>query len=101
MKFYSDITKKLYDDQKELLKDEEEVVKKQEAEEAKKKELAETRAARAKEIEEAYKAVIEAENRYADLKNQFIEDYGSFHMSFSTKSPIKNVDDVFNLLFSL
>ena len=101
MKFYSDVTKKLYDSEKQLLEAEDKVLKAQKEEEARKKQLADTRAARAKEIEEAYKAVIEAENHYADLKNKFIEDYGSFHMSFSTKTPLKTADDIFNLLFNL
>lgn len=99
MKYYSDVTKKLYDDEKTALKAEEKFLANQRAEEAKKKELSETRAKRAKEIEDAYKAVLEANNKYIELKNKFIDDYGSFHMSFSTKTPVTTVEDLFNLLF--
>ena len=105
MKFYSDITKKLYDTSEALKKDEEaftntEAEKK--AEEAKK---SAERAVRAKEVEDAYKAEVEAHAKYIKLSNQFVDDYGSFHMSYTTSTPEVEVyspytlfDTLFNLL---
>ena len=72
------------------------------AEEAKK---SAERAARAKEVEDAYKAEVEAHAKYIKLRNQFVDDYGSFHMSYTTSTPEVEVyspytlfDTLFNLL---
>lgn len=100
MKYYSDVTKKLYDEQAALVEDEAKELKKQsEAEE-----LAKQRKARAKEIEDAFKAVVDAQAHYTELKNKFIEDYGSYHMSLSNKVPVKTAKDfdkLIDLLFNL
>ena len=97
MKYYSDVTKKLYDTERELVAAEANVIKAQAAEEEKKK----ARAARAKEVEEAYKAVIAAQQHYAELKNKFIDDYGSFHMSLTQKTPVTTAQDVNRLIDAL
>ena len=69
----------------------------------------------AHEIEEAYKSYLDilektnkeladyyssvkkkqddAYNKFVDLKNKFIEDYGSFHMTFVDKEPKVDTDD--------
>lgn len=93
MKYYSELLKKTYDSEKDCLKAEKEYNEKLEAEEKRKKELTENRKARAKEVEEAYKAVCEAQKHYNELRNQFVRDYGSFHMTFSSD------DDNWNTLF--
>ena len=62
------------------------------AKEAKKKELSDARKNRAKEVEDAYKARLEADKVYREKLNKFINDYGSFHMTFDTE-----VEDSFNL----
>lgn len=80
-RFYSNLTKKLYNSKEEAEKAED-VVKKQTAVEQKKKE---ERSNRAKEVEEAYKKVLEDRKHYVDLKNKFIQDYGSFHMTYTDK----------------
>lgn len=77
MKIYSEITRQEYPTVEACLADEEAFKKKQEIEEAKRKELAEARKARAKEVEDAYKHANE-------LLNEFVKDYGSFHMSINT-----------------
>ena len=46
-----------------------------------KQKMQEQRSARAKEVEEAYKTAKEANERANALMEQFIADYGSFHMT--------------------
>lgn len=100
MKFYSDVTKKLYDTQDALASAEALVLKeKVEAEEKEQK-----RGERAKEVEAAYKAVLEAQAKYTELKNKFIDDYGGFHMTATHKGPVWSAADINNwidLLFNL
>ena len=107
MKFYSEKTKKFYDTAEDCQNDESALVKKQAEEELRQKKLKEERAGRAKEVEEAYKAIFDAKLRYNELKNKFIEDYGSFHQSFNLKTELpKNFSigdwsDLFNLVFDI
>lgn len=91
-KFYSELTKKLYDTQEEAEKEEKALEAKNRLELKKKEE----KTARAKEIEEAYKKCVEANQQYVKLKNAFIKDYGSFHMTYTDKTP-KVLEDPFTL----
>ena len=93
MKYYSETLNKVFENEKDCLNAEKEYKAKVEAEEKHKKELADSRKIRAKEVEDAYKAVIDAQKHYYELKNQFVKDFGSFHMTFSTT-------DDFHSLFS-
>ena len=88
MKYYSEITKKLYDS-KEQLTEAEEKMRAEDAEKkaAKEKQRAE-RAARAKEVDEALKASVDAHNKYIELRNKFIADYGYYHCSYTETSPL-------------
>lgn len=79
MKYYSDETKKLYDTEEALKAAEKEVI---EARKEKEK-LKQQRSARAKEVEDAFKAVEQAQAHAYELLNAFTKDYGSFHMSWS------------------
>lgn len=92
MLYYSKKTKKLYETVEEL--EAAEKAYDEERAEAEKK-VAEKKD-RAKAIEEAYKhaqevrkaaaeMIKEADKKYYDLRNAFIKDYGSFHMSYSEK----------------
>lgn len=92
MKFYSEKLNKMFDTQELCAQAESEHDKALEVAEAKKKALAEERATRAKEIEELYKAAIEAKKAYDEKLRAFLKDYGSFHATF------KNVDPFFSLL---
>jgi uncharacterized membrane protein len=67
MKYYSEQTKKLYDSPEELAKAEKDFEEKKAAE-LKKKEARETRA---KEVADAY-------NKYVELFNAFVKDYGYY-----------------------
>ena len=74
MKYYSELVKKNFDSEQECLDAE----KKYEEEHAKELALKEERAARAKEVNEAYK-------KYLELRAKFLEDYKSFHMTLTEK----------------
>ena len=93
MKYYSETLNKVFENEKDCLNAEKEYEAKVEEEEKRKKELADSRKVRAKEVEDAYKAIIDAQKHYNNLKNKFVEDFGSFHMTFSTT-------DDFHSLFS-
>lgn len=93
MKYYSETLNKVFENENECLNAEKEYKAKVEEEEKRKKELADSRKIRAKEVEDAYKAIIDAQKHYNELKNKFVEDFGSFHMTFSTT-------DDFHSLFS-
>lgn len=93
MKYYSETLNKVFENEKDCLDAEKEYQAKVEEEEKRKKELADSRKIRAKEVEDAYKAIIDAQKHYNELKNKFVEDFGSFHMTFSTT-------DDFHSLFS-
>lgn len=87
MKYYSETLKRTYDSEKECLKAEEEYSRALAEKEAKAKELSETRKARAKEVEDAYKAAADANNKYIELRNAFLRDYHSFHMTITDPAP--------------
>ena len=97
MRILSEKTKKEYATVEECLADE----AKYDAMVAKKKEEAEKKAAerkeRAKEVEEAYKAAREAEKHYVELRNKFVKDYGSFHMTYHTTEKPLTFEDIFKM----
>lgn len=66
---------------------------------AKQEELAAARKARAKEVEDAFKAIVDAQKHYNEVKNAFLKDYGSFHMTLHTGDG--NPFDLFSSFFNL
>jgi len=82
MKFYSEKLDKLFDDEKALTKAEDEYDVRVAAEKAHAEQLAKTRKDRAKAIEESYKKVEDARKEYNKLVEEFVRDYGSFHMTY-------------------
>ena len=78
MKYYSDKTKKLYETVEDLTKAEK-AYDEVHAAELKK---AEEKRRRAEEIKAARKVLIDAQNAYSKLMNQFIKDYGSYHETY-------------------
>jgi len=93
MKYYSEKVKKLFDSEKEL----ETAEKEFDAKELEEKKKLEAKKARATEVEDAYKHSIEvrkeaqklideADNAYYDLRDAFVKDYGSFHMTYKDSS---------------
>ena len=67
----------------------------EEIEAAVKKAMKEKRAARAKEIDEAFKEIRVAQDKYNDLVKKFIKDYGSYHSTYTSSD---DMPDVFELL---
>lgn len=67
-------------------------------EKKKKEELVTARKARAAEVEDAYKAVCDAQRAYREKLDNFIKDYGSFHMTVRTgeNNPFNLFDRFFN-----
>lgn len=92
MKFYSEKLNKVYDTEQACVEAESAHDKAIAEAEAKKKALVEERATRAKEVEDLYKAAVEAKKAYDEKLREFLKDYGSFHATF------KNVDPFFTLL---
>ena len=93
MKYFSEKTKKTYDTEEACLAAEKEL----DEAAAKKEELLAKRKERAAEIEEAYKAVLEASKIYRAKLNEFVKDYGSFHMTLRTGEG--NPFDLFDRFF--
>ncbi len=97
MKYFSEKTNKTYDTEKACLDAEMEFDEAAAKERMKKEKLAEERKARANEVEEAYKAVLEASKLYREKLNAFVKDYGSFHMTLRTGDG--NPFDLFDKFF--
>ena len=76
-KYWNEYTNEVFDTEQEALKSEQKYL---DAQEAKKKKDSE-RAARAKEVEDAMKAVIEAKKHYNKVLKAFCKDYNYYHFS--------------------
>ena len=100
MKILSEKTKKFYDTVEECVEAEAAWDAEQAKIEAEKRVLAETRKDRAKEVEDAYRKAREAEKEFIKLRNAFVKDYGSFHMTVRNTEAIPSfMDDLFNMFF--
>lgn len=96
MKYYSETLNKVFENEKDCLNAEKEYEAKVEEEEKRKKELADSRKVRAKEVEDAYKAIIDAQKHYNELLTNFCKEYGSFHCTITDEDFPTNV--LFNFL---
>ena len=101
MKILSEKTNKYYATVDECLAAEkafDEAAAKKKAEEEK---LNATRKERANEVENAYKASIEANKHYRELLDAFIKDYGNFHMTVHTGNlnPFDSFSHFFDTFF--
>lgn len=100
MKIYSEKTNKEYKSVDECLAAEAEFDAKLAAEKAKKEELAAARKERAGEVEKAYATMVEAQKTYSKMLKEFVKDYGSFHMTYSSKNGFSDlVDDLCTMVF--
>lgn len=98
MKYYSEKLKKVYDTVEQLKAAETEYDKAHAAEIAKQKE----RKARAEEINKARKDLVNAQNRYNDLINKFVKDYGSYHATYTDgEGTLSSAADLIYKLFGL
>lgn len=95
MKYYSETLNKLFDSTNDLEKAE----KKHAEEEARKKELVENkkkqRAEDAKKVDEAFKALKEAEDNYHKVIDEFIKKYGYYHF---TSTDAEDIPSAFSIL---
>ena len=104
MKYLSEITGEKYDTPDECIAEEQKYLAKKEAEKKAAEEKANARKERAAEVNEAFKAAQEAQNHYIELRNKFVDDFGSFHATYSTKEPVENskfFDSLFGDLLAL
>ena len=93
-KYWNEYTNEVFDTKEEAMASEKKYL---DAQEAKKRKDSE-RAARAKEVEDAMKAVIEAKKHYNEVLKAFCKDYGSFHYSTNDLKNYNLLDlfDAFN-----
>lgn len=96
MTIISEKTGKTYETVEDCLADEKKFDLAVEEKENKKKELANARKERAKEVEDAYNARLEADRLYREKLNKFIDDYGSFHMTINTE--VEDPHSIFDFL---
>ena len=101
MKILSEKTNKSYATVQECLTAEKEYDEKVAKEKEKQEKLSATRKERANEIEQAYKASVDAYKHYQELLDAFVKDYGSFHMTVHTGNlnPFNSFSHLFNSFF--
>lgn len=121
MQYYSDKTKKMYPNEAECVAAEKAFDERQAQLAAERETAAQVRRERAKEVEDAYarahklyleakakekeiyKPANEAAREAVELRNKFIKDFGSFHMTVRNTSPMPSVvgdlSDLLNMLF--
>lgn len=95
MKYYSEKTKKYYDDEKSCVSAEKEYDKAHAVELRK----AEERKEAAKKVEDAYKKAAEACKEYNKILNEFVDEYGSYHMTVTDRVP--TFSNLFDTIFRL
>lgn len=93
MEYYVRSLNKFFDSAEEADKAEKEHLAAVKAEEDKKAKLAEERKARADEVEAAFKAVAEAQDKARKLLNDFCKDYGAFHRSYKAGDKLPSLID--------
>ena len=95
MKYYSEITNRTYNTEKECIEAEQAIVKAREEKKAKEEKLSKERAERAKIVDEKRVAYVKALEDYREEVQKFVKDYGSYHMSYSSQSPLSLFDMLF------
>lgn len=98
MKYLSEKLNKVFETPEECASAEEAYEKELAERDKKQKALAEEKAARAKEVTDAYKAVREATKKFDELRNSFVNTYGAFHMTYSDSTD-RNPFTIFEELF--
>ena len=81
MKFYSELPQHFYESEDACKQSDSQFNKDLAAKNSKEKALKAERKQRAEEVNDAYKAIKEAEKHYCELSDQFVKDYGSFNMT--------------------
>ena len=81
MKIWSDVLFKFFSTVEECEEAEKKHEEEQKAKEVEKKKKDDERAARAKEVEEAFKMLKDAQKNYDELLSKFLKDYKVYHYS--------------------
>lgn len=93
MKYISELTNKIYDTIEECEKADKALLEERAAAEEKRKAREAEKQSRQKDVEEAYANLAAARKHYDELRDAFLKDYGTLHMSFSKTG--KNIGDTF------
>lgn len=101
MKYLSEVTGKTYESAEACETAEAQFVAEQKAAQKAAEEKAIARKERAAEVNEAFKAAEEAKNHYIELRNKFVEDYGSYHFTYNTKEPVQSFSAILSDLFKM
>lgn len=96
MKYYSEELNTLFSTPEELEKAEQEKRAKDYKEKREKEKKAEERKARAKEVEDARKAMVVARSKYAELLEAFTKDYGVFHQTLTGEDAKRAIPTLFD-----
>lgn len=91
MKYISELTNKIYDTIEECEKADKALLAERAAAEEKRKAREAEKQTRQKEVEQAYTDLAAARKHYDELRDAFLKDYGTLHMSFNKTG--KNIDD--------
>lgn len=98
MKFYSELTHSCYDTEEGCVAAEEDYKKAVADKKEKEKATAEKRKKMAQEISVAYDEYRKALQKYEELRNAFVKQFGSYHMTItdsSMKTPFSIFEDFF------
>jgi len=99
MKYVSDVTGKVYNTVDALEQDEKKVAEEKAAAEKALAEKKANREARAKEVDEALKAAVEAQKTASEKLAAFCKDYGVFHTSIENADVILGNQSPFDRFF--
>ena len=92
MKYYSEELNRTFDTEDECRDAETEYLNKIAEAKKQKEALKAEKKSRADEVSDSFKAYKEAEKKYIELRNQFIKDYGYYHMTYSDSEDTSDFD---------
>ena len=81
MKYYSDVTKQLYETPEALTKAEQSVKEAEEQKRVEQEKLTNARKAHAAQVDAARKKMVEAQQEYRNVLEDFCKKYGTYHTS--------------------
>lgn len=99
MKYISDVTGKVYETVDALEQEEKKVLAEREEKEKALAEKKANREARAKEVDEALKAAVEAQKVANEKLAAFCKDYGPFHTSIENADMVLGLQSPFDRFF--
>ncbi len=94
MRIISEKTRKTYETVEECLAAEKLFDEEQAKIKEKQLEIANAKREKAKAVEEAYATAVKAHQDFLKLRNEFIEEFGYFHMTYRDKVDFPNVNNI-------